>query len=277
MVVSISAGHRAFGPDELVTGEAVSVELPVAGVVHRLASGAIDATLSLVVLVGATIAASLTLGGTSGAVVQTVLILIVVGSLVGLPVAIETSTRGRTLGKLALGLRTVRDDGGPIRFRHAVVRALVGFVEIWMVMGLPAFVSALISARGKRLGDFAAGTYVITTRQSGAMAAPPSMPIALEPWARSADIAALPHGLGIAVRQFLTRRTSLSDGARDELARHLTRAVLPYLSPPPPPAPREEVLAAVLAERRRRDTTRLDRERRLRQRFISRDPLADDR
>jgi len=30
----------------------------------------------------------------------------------------ETVTRGRTLGKIALGLRVVRDDGGPIVFRQ---------------------------------------------------------------------------------------------------------------------------------------------------------------
>ena len=44
----------------------------------------------------------------------------------GYPVAMETLTRGRTLGKMALGLRVVRDDGGPITFRQALVRGLVG-------------------------------------------------------------------------------------------------------------------------------------------------------
>lgn len=257
-----------------MTGEAVSVELPVAGVLHRFASGAIDVLISLVVLVGASLVAGATLGGVSGAVTQTALIVMLAGSLVGIPVVIETVTRGRTVGKLALGLRTVRDDGGPIRFRHAVVRGLVGFVEIWMVMGLPAFVSALVNSRGKRLGDLAAGTYVITTRRSGAMAPPPRMPLSLEVWARSADIAPLPQGLGIGVRQFLTRRTTLSGHARDELGRQLTEAVLQHVSPSPPPAHREDVLAAVLAERRRRDTERLSREHRLRQRFLAHDPLA---
>ena len=65
-------------------------------------------------------------------VLRTVLVLVVV------PTAVETLTHGRSLGKLALGLRTVRDDAGPISFRHSLIRALVGVVEIWMLSGVPA-------------------------------------------------------------------------------------------------------------------------------------------
>ena len=53
-----------------------------------------------------------------------------VGVVVGYPLVMETLTRGRTLGKMAIGLRTVRDDGGPIRFRQALVRALLEVVEV---------------------------------------------------------------------------------------------------------------------------------------------------
>ena len=66
------------------------------------------------------------------------------------PTTIETLTRGQSLGKLALGLRTVRDDAGPISFHHAFVRALVGVVEIYAFSGAPAFFSALVSSPGKR-------------------------------------------------------------------------------------------------------------------------------
>ncbi len=43
-----------------------------------------------------------------------------------LPDRFETLSRGRSLGKLALGLRVVSDDGGPERFRQALMRALAG-------------------------------------------------------------------------------------------------------------------------------------------------------
>lgn len=60
----------------------------------------------------------------------------------------ETATRGRSLGKMAMGLRVVSDDGGPERFRQAVFRALAGVVEIWMLVGGPAVIASLFSPRG---------------------------------------------------------------------------------------------------------------------------------
>ncbi len=93
----------------------------------------------------------------------------------GGPIAVETLSHGRSLGKLAFGLRVVRDDGGPIRFRHALVRGAIGVVEILMTFGIIACIASLVSARGRRLGDvFAelrrAGT---DSRRTYALRAPP--------------------------------------------------------------------------------------------------------
>ena len=81
------------------------------------------------------------------------------------PTTIETLTRGKSLGKLALGLRVVRDDGGTVTVQQSFVRALVGIVEIYVVPRRRRRSSAaLVSSRGKRLGDYAAGTYVVRDR-----------------------------------------------------------------------------------------------------------------
>lgn len=65
------------------------------------------------------------------------LIIFTVLALVGYPLAIETATRGRSIGKIVMGLRVVSDDGGPERFRQALFRALASVVEIWMLLGSP--------------------------------------------------------------------------------------------------------------------------------------------
>ena len=68
----------------------------------------------------------------------------------------------------------VRDDGGPIRFRHALTRALVGVALEWPGLILPLVtwvvsLGTMLSARsGKRLGDLAAGTIVIHERTPAA-------------------------------------------------------------------------------------------------------------
>ena len=85
--------------------------------------------------------------------------------LVGVPIAVETLSHGRSLGKLVCGLRVVRDDGGPIRFRHALVRGALGRGrDPDDVRGGRLCIASLVSARGRRLGDVFAGTLVVRER-----------------------------------------------------------------------------------------------------------------
>jgi hypothetical protein len=104
------------------------------------------------------------------------------------------------------------------------------------------------------------------------------MPMALAQWAHTADVAALPSGLTVAVRQFLARAPGLSPQSRNTLGLELLRATLPHVSPPPPGRYHPEVvLAAVVAERRRRDLERLWREEQLRARVVPADPFSTPR
>ncbi|GAA4398554.1 RDD family protein [Fodinibacter luteus] len=273
--MSDPGGYRSYATDDLVTGEGVAVELPTASVGARMASGAIDVVLTIAVLVAGFIAFGLALGEASDAVIGIVSIVLSTLVVVGMPATIETASRGRSLGRLALGLRTVRDDGGPVTFRHALVRALVGYVEIYLLLGIPAVVASMVHPRAKRLGDMAAGTVVVSQRASLRLSPPPEMPPALHHWASTADVTALPSGLTVAVRQFLARAPGLSPQSRHTLGVELLHATLPHVSPAPPPGHHPEaVLSAVVAERRRRDLVRLWREEQLRARVLPADPLS---
>jgi uncharacterized RDD family membrane protein YckC len=276
--VSDPGGYRSYAGDDLVTGEGVAVEVPSASVGLRMVSGAIDVAVTVGVLVGGIFLFTSATDAASEAVQGIVAIALSTLVIVGLPTTVETATRGRSLGKLALGLRAVRDDGGPVVFRHSLVRALIGYVEIYLLLGIPALVAALVHPRAKRLGDMAAGTVVVSQRASLRLVPPPGMPVGLHDWARSADVATLPSGLTVAVRQFLGRAPGLSPQSRETLGRELLHATLPHVSPPPPGGFHPEVvLAAVVAERRHRDLQRLWREEQLRTRVLPADPLASPR
>jgi uncharacterized RDD family membrane protein YckC len=258
-----------YDTDGTVTSEAVEVELPVASVLHRLGSALIDLLVLGVAAFLATLLVGVVIDDVSAAVAQTLLILTVVLLVLGIPIASETVTRGKTVGKLVTGLRTVRDDGGPISGRHAIVRGLVAWVEVYLAQGTVALVAMLLTSRNRRLGDLAAGTYVINERQTMRMPVPTSMPVQLAAWAAGADIAALPDSLALAVRQFLHRAPTLTPHARAVLGHDLARQVAAHVAPQPPPGHHPETfLAAVLADRRRRDAERLDREARLRARVV---------
>jgi uncharacterized RDD family membrane protein YckC len=258
--------------DDLVTGEGVALDLPAASLGLRLASGLIDFVVTMVLFFVTLLVLLIATARSSEALVALALVAAVILTFAVFPTVLETLTRGRSLGKLSLGLRTVRDDAGPITFHHALVRSLVGFVEIYSTTGVPAFFSMLLSQRGKRLGDYAAGTYVIRDRVGLRLPLPPPMPPQLAAWARTADIATLPTGLALALRQYVARLSSFDPPTRHAVGTDLLREVRRYVAPlPPADAPVELVLGAVIAERRERDLARLRRDHEFRSRLAERD------
>lgn len=263
-----------FDSEGFVLPEAVELDLPAASLPLRIVSGLIDL---MVTLLWALLLAWLepwALVSGDAALLQAMVIVVTVGVLVALPVTLETLLRGRTVGKLVLGLRTVRDDVGPIGLRHALIRALAGVIELWLTTGGLALLVAATNERAKRLGDMLAGTYVVQARSRLRLPPPPGMPPHLAGWAVRADIGVLPDGLAMAVRQFLARAHGLAPAARAGTGSVLLSEVLARVSPPPPPAHPEDVLAAVLAERSRRERERVAARESLRARLLPPDPLA---
>ena len=247
--------------EPVVTGEAVALDLQPATFASRAVSGLIDLLIQGAALLVVVLAVGSAASGLDEAAQAAVGLAASLAVVVGYPLVLETATRGRTLGKLTMGLRTVRDDGGPIRFRQALVRALLEVVEVWALSGSPALISSLASSRGKRLGDHLAGTYVVRERGAAPRSLPPAMPWPLTGWAQVADIGRIPDHLAISVRQFLGRASSMHLQSRAAMAYALAGEVSSYVAPAPPPGtPPEAYLSAVLAERRRRDELRLARD-----------------
>jgi uncharacterized RDD family membrane protein YckC len=264
--------YRGYAAQESVTGEGVALELPVANIGSRAVAGLIDVVVNGLACWGLAVLALGLTERSSEAVSRTALVVVVVGVLVGVPATTEALTRGRTLGKLVMGLRVVRDDGGPVSSRHTLTRALVGWPEVYLTSGVAALIAGLSSSRVKRLGDQAAGTYVVAERSRLTLPPPPQMPAELEVWAAHADIAPLDPGLAAALRQFLPRAASFAPHARDAHGRQLLGRVLAAVAPPPPAGHHPEtVLRAVAAERYRRDLARLEREQRLRDAVLPRE------
>ncbi|GAA2220266.1 RDD family protein [Streptomyces nogalater] len=240
---------------ELVTGEAVALELRPA----KLPSRALAVLLDLVVAMVAYLVVVMVLVASTASLDEAAQVAVSIASfllvLVGGPIAVETLSHGRSLGKLAFGLRVVRDDGGPIRFRHALVRGAIGVVEILMTLGVVACIASLVSARGRRLGDVFAGTLVVRERIPAGRAgfAPPPPPWLVGRFA-GLDLSAVPDGLWLAVRQYLTRMRQLdpqvSAGMAQRLAADLAGRTGASVPPDLPPA---AFLAAVVHERQSRE------------------------
>ena len=243
--------------EPVVTGDAVVLDVQIAHLPVRAVAALIDITVVLIGYVIGVVLWATTLTQFDTALSAAILIIFTVVTLLGYPIAFETATRGRSLGKMALGLRVVSDDGGPERFRQAVFRSLAGFIEIWTLSGGPAVICSLLSPTGKRIGDIFAGTLVISER-APRLAPPPLMPPQLAWWASSLQLSGLRAEQADLARQFLSRASQLDPAMRDQMAYRITGEVVAQISPPPPPGtPPQLVLAAVLAERHRRELARL--------------------
>ncbi|MCM2413750.1 RDD family protein [Streptomyces sp. RKAG290] len=245
--------------NELVTGDAVVLGLRPA----KLPSRALALVIDLVVVGTAFVAVSIGLVMATAALDEAATAAISVATfllvLVGAPIAVETLSHGRSLGKLACGLRVVRDDGGPIRFRHALVRGAMGVVEILMTVGVVASVASLVSARGRRLGDVFAGTLVIRERvPAGRAAAVPPPPPWLVGRFAGLDLSAVPDELWLAVRQYLTRMHQLDADVGRSMAGRLAGELAARTGVPAPAGvPAAAFLAAVVNERQVRDARRV--------------------
>lgn len=238
-----------------VTGEAVALELRVARLPSRTVALLLDLCVQLPLLIVVLVLAGLVGSQVDPALGTALLLTAVVLVIVGYPALVETVSHGRSLGKLAMGLRVVREDGGPARFRHALVRALFLVPELWLTSGALGLVASLFSAQGKRLGDQFAGTLVVNERVTRAAALPTQIqvPPALAPWAATLDLSHLPDAVAGQVHQLLGRWSQLAPDARERLAATLAAEVSARVTPPPPPGvPPPAYLAAVVAERSRR-------------------------
>ncbi|MDQ1028800.1 putative RDD family membrane protein YckC [Streptomyces umbrinus] len=243
---------------ELVTGEAVALELRPAKLPSRVLAVVLDLAVAVAAYVAVTIALVASTAALDEAAQMAVSIAAFILLLVGGPIAVETLSHGRSLGKLACGLRVVRDDGGPIRFRHALVRGAVGVIEILMTFGVVACIASLVSARGRRLGDVFAGTLVVRERiPAGRTAFVPPPPPWLAGRFSGLDLSGVPDALWLAVRQYLTRMQQLDPQVGWAMAERLAADVAERTGAPAPQGvPPAAYLAAVVQERQAREARR---------------------
>ncbi|MEU6664120.1 RDD family protein [Streptomyces sp. NPDC046821] len=243
---------------ELVTGEAVALELRPAKLPSRALAVMIDLVVAFTLYILVTVAVVASTSSLDQAAWAAVTVATFVLVLVGVPIAVETLSHGRSLGKLACGLRVVRDDGGPIRFRHALVRGAVGVVEIIATFGVVACIASLVSVRGRRLGDVFAGTLVVRERVPvGAVRFVPPPPPWLVGRFAGLDLSSVPDGLWLAVRQYLTRMGQLDPQVSWSMAERLAGDLAACTGAPAPrDVPPAEFLAAVVHERQSRDARR---------------------
>lgn len=240
--------------DEVLSGEAVALDVQPIGFMLRAAGALIDMLIVFATLIAWIFLRLwlLDIGILTESTDRIANVLAVVFCFLVLPVTVEVITRGRSVGKLAVGGRIVRIDGGAISFRHAFIRGLLGVLEIYMTFGGLAVLVGAFSARSQRLGDLVAGTYSQRVRTPRLVPVEPILPPALAGWAQIADVARMPDRLARRISQFLQTAPNMVPAARARVAQNLLADAAPFVSPMPA-APAEMVLVGVTVLRRERE------------------------
>ncbi|NOZ85158.1 MAG: hypothetical protein GXP49_02620 [Deltaproteobacteria bacterium] len=158
---------------QIETNESIRIEFDLAGIGSRAVAALLDHLIILVIL-----AAILLLflgikrilpleepGRDFQQVISNVATALLVISwfliIVGYFLFFETRYKGKTPGKRIAGIRVIKDDGSSPGAKEAAIRTFFRPVDFLPMGYFLAMMSAIISNRGKRLGDLAAGTVVI--------------------------------------------------------------------------------------------------------------------
>lgn len=127
------------------------------------------------------------------------------------PVLFEVFRHGQTPGKKALGISVVQDDLTPVSFGTSLVRNLLRTVDFLPFFYLLGLITMVTNNRFQRLGDLAAGTLVISIRET----AKPSRITDISPLAPPITLLRTEQ---TALVDFLQRSQHLSQPRQEELA-----------------------------------------------------------
>lgn len=129
----------------------------------------------------------------------------------------EAFRDGQTPGKRRLGLRAVMEGGFPLTVEAAAIRNLLRLVDV-QGFGVLGGLVMLLSPRGQRVGDLAAGTVVV--RELAAELPEPS-----EVVGANGGPPRLDDGAWTALERYAERRAGMEAGARAVLARAVAARV----------------------------------------------------
>jgi uncharacterized RDD family membrane protein YckC len=142
-------------------------------------------------------------------------------------VLLEWIWNGQTIGKRVFGLRVIADDGAPAGFTAVLVRNLVRVVDF-----LPGFygvglLAIVVSSRSQRLGDLAAGTFVVRAPRPELdyFSLRTATPLGA---GAQVEMRVLPGEAQRLVREFVAREAKLAPDHRARVAKQLAERLRPY-------------------------------------------------
>ncbi len=218
-----------LGRLEVETPDHVVLRYDLAGGGNRGYAALVDFLLATLVVIGAIFAFETLNERLRGSALQFfgIWVLLTFATTWAYFILLEWLWQGQTVGKRLFGLRVIRDDGAPAGFVAVLIRNLVRIIDF-----LPGFYGLgllfiIVTTRSQRLGDIAAGTYVVRAPR-------PELDYfslrTMTPLIAGASIEtrALPGEAQRLVREFVAREAKLRPADRARVAKQIAERVRPY-------------------------------------------------
>lgn len=164
---------------QIQTAQNVTIEYEPADVGHRIGAAFVDllvqgAYVVAIVLFMVNLNPS-TLGG-----LGIIFFILAYSPLLFYHLLFEVFMDGQSIGKKAVNIKVVRLDGSQPTLGNYVMRWLLGLIEKNFFFGIIALITILVSGKGQRLGDMAAGTTVVRTSSKVSLADTIFVPTAVD-------------------------------------------------------------------------------------------------
>lgn len=233
----------------IATPEGVSLDLVLAGVGSRFIARLLDTLIQVVIIFALALGIYATSApGVVRALARVLLFLVIFAY----DVPFEVFNRGRTVGKVAAGIRVVGDSGEPVRFFPSAIRTILRIVDFLPIFYIAGVISMVATGRDQRLGDLAAGTLVVRDRFPGVatgVSAPATVPVdAVATW----DVSGINADDLATIHQFLDRRLALAMPVRAHFAGQLAARIAPKVVGAPYGAHPEYLLEGVVVAKQAR-------------------------
>jgi uncharacterized RDD family membrane protein YckC len=142
-------------------------------------------------------------------------------------ILLEWLWNGQTIGKRAYRLRVINEDGSPAQFTAVLIRNLLRLVDFLPALYGVGVLAIVLSSKSQRLGDLAAGTYVVRAPrpQVDWFSLRTVTPLGD---GQTAETRRLPGEAQRVVREFVARESQLAPTERARVAAVIAAKLRPY-------------------------------------------------
>ncbi len=145
------------------TTQNINLKYDLAGVGDRLIAAVIDVAIQIGYVLASLILISWL--GNLDIESSSALMVLLYLPLFFYEVVLEIFYNGQTFGKRIRNIRVIKLDGSEASIGSYIIRWLFRLIEITLTSGSVALITLIISGKGQRLGDMAAGTTVVRIKK----------------------------------------------------------------------------------------------------------------